>query len=114
MNPANIHVFISGLFSDALLETARRVFGALGALSAGETFRIQPYRTENTPQHITVEASESLQSAVAIGIPAVRRDNPHYVPLRIAVMALGGYFGSRLMSNIREDKGLTYNISASL
>ena len=29
-------------------------------------------------------------------------------------MALGGYFGSRLMSNIREDKGLTYHISAVL
>jgi predicted Zn-dependent peptidase len=29
-------------------------------------------------------------------------------------MALGGYFGSRLMSNIREEKGLTYGISASL
>ena len=29
-------------------------------------------------------------------------------------MALGGYFGSRLMSNVREDKGYTYGITASL
>lgn len=34
--------------------------------------------------------------------------------LRCAVVALGGYFGSRLMSNIREDKGYTYGIQAGL
>jgi predicted Zn-dependent peptidase len=34
--------------------------------------------------------------------------------LRILVTALGGYFGSRLMQNIREDKGYTYGINAML
>ena len=54
------------------------------------------------------------QSSIAIGIPTITRNHPDYIPLRIAVVALGGYFGSRLMTNIREEKGLTYGIHASL
>jgi predicted Zn-dependent peptidase len=46
--------------------------------------------------------------------PTIPRSHKDYIPLRIAVMALGGYFGSRLMTSIREEKGLTYGISAAL
>lgn len=49
-----------------------------------------------------------------MGMPTVLRSDADYIPLRILVTALGGYFGSRLMTNIREDKGYTYGISASL
>ena len=57
---------------------------------------------------------ESMQNAIAMGIPAISRHHEDYVPLRLTVMALGGYFGSRLMTNIREEKGLTYGIGAAL
>ena len=40
--------------------------------------------------------------------------HPDYQKLRVLVTVLGGYFGSRLMSNIREEKGYTYGISAGL
>ena len=63
-------------------------------------------------QRIVVD--DVLQSAVKMSLPAIGRSHPDYIPLRLAVMALGGYFGSRLMQNIREDKGLTYGISAHL
>jgi len=56
----------------------------------------------------------ALQASIAVAIPTINRKNPDYIPLRIAVTALGGYFGSRLMTNIREEKGLTYGIAASL
>ena len=62
----------------------------------------------------TIQKNGSLQSAVAISLPAIARSHPDYNPLRMTVTALGGYFGSRLMSNIREDKGYTYGISAAL
>lgn len=58
--------------------------------------------------------SGSLQSCVVMGIPAIERGHEDYIPLRILVIVLGGYFGSRLMTNIREEKGYTYGISASL
>ena len=42
------------------------------------------------------------------------RNHPDYFPLRMATEIFGGYFGSRLMKNVREEKGLTYGISASM
>lgn len=68
--------------------------------------------SEPQERHIAMEGS--LQTAVAAAIPAIDRSHPDYIPLRLTVMALGGYFGSRLMTNIREEKGLTYGISAAL
>lgn len=56
----------------------------------------------------------AVQSAINVSIPTITRSNPDYVPLRMLVILLGGFFGSRLMSNIREDKGYTYGINASL
>ena len=57
---------------------------------------------------------DSLQSAIRISIPTVSRANPEYQRIRLMTIALGGYFGSRLMTNIREEKGLTYGINAAL
>ncbi|MDE5812086.1 MAG: insulinase family protein [Muribaculaceae bacterium] len=61
-----------------------------------------------------IEMPDTKQAAVAIGIPTIDRNHPDYCKLRIAIMALGGYFGSRLMKTIREEMGLTYGISAVL
>src|SRR3546814_14248927 len=44
----------------------------------------------------------------------VTRDHPHYPALQVLNTVLGGYFGSRLMANIREDKGYTYGIGSGL
>lgn len=57
---------------------------------------------------------EAKQSAVAISFPTIGRNHPDYITLRFAVMMLGGFFGSRLMKNIREENGLTYGIGSSL
>jgi predicted Zn-dependent peptidase len=56
----------------------------------------------------------ALQSALRIGKPIVKRKHPDYVKLNVLNTVLGGYFGSRLMSNIREDKGYTYGIGSSI
>ena len=58
--------------------------------------------------------ADSLQTAVRIAIPTIGPSHPDYYSLQTAVFALGGHFGSRLMSNIREDKGYTYGISAMM
>ncbi len=61
-----------------------------------------------------VTMPDSMQSATSISIPTINRNHPDYINLRLAIIALGGYFGSRLNMNIREDKGYTYGITASL
>lgn len=55
-----------------------------------------------------------LQSAIGITIRAIPRRHPDYFKLRLTTTLLGGYFGSRLMTNIREEKGYTYGIQAFL
>ena len=71
--------------------------------------------TQTTSERRTfVERADAMQSAVRMGLLTIPRRHPDFLRLRVLVTLFGGYFGSRLMSNIREDKGYTYGISAML
>lgn len=61
-----------------------------------------------------VERPEALQSALRIGKVAINRNHEDFAGLQVVNTILGGYFGSRLMANIREDKGFTYGIGSAL
>lgn len=55
----------------------------------------------------------AVQASLRIGrLLPLRWNDPDYARLMLLVTALGGYFGSRLMSNLREDKGYTYGTYA--
>jgi len=56
----------------------------------------------------------ALQAALRIGKPLIHRLHPDYHGFSVLNTLLGGYFGSRLMSNLREDKGYTYGIGSGL
>lgn len=68
--------------------------------------------TLQQPNYVTV--SHSLQASLRIGKvwPDYTHHDTHH--LQVLVKVLGGYFGSRLMKNIREDKGFTYGIYSSV
>ena len=53
-----------------------------------------------------------MQSAIRIGRLLFNQHHPDFIPLQVLNTALGGYFGSRLMSTVREEKGLTYGIGS--
>ena len=57
---------------------------------------------------LLVDRPGSVQASIRLGGPAVRREAPDYPALQLANLAYGGYFSSRLVENIREDKGYTY------
>ncbi len=59
-----------------------------------------------------VEKPNAVQSAIRIVREGVIKSHQDYIPLMILNTILGGYFGSRLMNNLREEKGLTYGISS--
>lgn len=61
-----------------------------------------------------VNKAESVQSSIRLGKRVINRDHPDYFSLLLLNHILGGYFGSRLMKNIREEKGLTYGIYSSV
>lgn len=59
-----------------------------------------------------IKKANALQSAIRMGKPWVEKSHPDYMGLSVLITILGGYFGSRLMMNIREEKGFTYGISS--
>ena len=61
-----------------------------------------------------LEHPTAVQSSLRLGCPLVDRSHADFAALKVLVTVLGGYFGSRLMSNIREEKGYTYGISATI
>jgi predicted Zn-dependent peptidase len=54
----------------------------------------------------------AVQSSIVMGKMFPKIDSEDYIPLKVLTCILGGYFNSRLMSNIREEKGYTYGIDA--
>jgi predicted Zn-dependent peptidase len=61
-----------------------------------------------------VEKRGAIQAAIRIGSATINKKHQDYNGLLILDTILGGYFGSRLMKNIREEKGYTYGINSSL
>jgi predicted Zn-dependent peptidase len=52
--------------------------------------------------------------SIRLGKILFNRSNPDYPAMQVVNTVLGGYFGSRLMRNIREDKGYTYGIGSAI
>lgn len=55
-----------------------------------------------------------VQGSIRMGRPFMNRHHPDFMRVMVLNTLLGGFFGSRLMSNIREDKGYTYGIHSYL
>ena len=63
---------------------------------------------------VLLDKEDSLQSSIRLGRLLFTRTHPDYFPMLVLNEVLGGYFGSRLMKNIREEKGFTYGIWSNL
>jgi len=55
-----------------------------------------------------VDRPDAVQSSLRLALPAVGRMHPDHANLQLANLVFGGYFSSRWVENIREDKGYTY------
>ncbi len=85
----------------------------ISAWSQPESFDFIPGFT-NEAGEFHVQKKGALQTAIRIGIPMFNKQHADYLDFLILQTILGDYFGSRLMSNIREDKGYTYGIGCAL
>lgn len=87
------------------------------ALSTIERLTSADKNNVSSKQNISttyLEKKESVQTSIRLGKKSVLRLHPDYTDVLFLNHVLGGYFGSRLMKNIREEKGLTYGIHSSL
>ena len=114
-SPAHIRIILAGGVTPEIAAKVAETFSSISDAPSGSgLLNIVPFSPAPAGTYRSATLPGATQSAVNIVLPAVDRSHPDYLPLRLAVKALGGYFGSRLMTNIREEKGLTYGIGASL
>lgn len=111
----NCSIYLSGKVNE---DCIRRIEMLFGNEPFGKGFS-KPEKKEYTPvssaeKRIFIEHADAMQSAVRMGMLSLERNHPDYLKARVLVTLFGGYFGSRLMSNIREEKGYTYGISAGI
>lgn len=104
---ARTHVYVSGKFDSAAVRKA-----------ITESFSSWPHGPDPTidiPKPVTkhdltlIDRPGAVQSTLFIGLPTIDPSSSDYIPLQVMNAILGGSFGSRITSNIREQKGYTYS-----
>lgn len=102
--------FISGRFPDQILNDIKTLFGQeKNKAGAIEAF-LGTMKPHSQKTHSIINDETSVQGAIRIGKTFVSNTHEDFTPMQFVNTLFGGYFGSRLMSNIREDKGYTYGI----
>jgi zinc protease len=111
----NCTIFASGNIPKNMLSTLNRFFGENNWGGTGTDLKIKAasIKTTEKPKHF-IKKDDAIQSAVRIGRILFNKTHPDYFKFQVLNTILGGYFGSRLMANIREDKGYTYGIGSGL
>ena len=109
-------IIASGNVTDVTLQLIEKHFGSLPSpvppLTDSEKRRNG--ETETKKGEFLVEKQDAIQSAIRIGKMLFTKPHPDYPAMQVANTIFGGYFGSRLMNNIREDKGYTYGIGSAV
>lgn len=76
--------------------------------------RNENYSFDFEPKEIDKNKEGSIQTAIRIGRILFNKNHEDFIDFNVLNTILGGYFGSRLMSSIREDKGYTYGIGSGV
>ena len=109
-----LNIFASGKVTAETLGLLEDVFGA-GKRKEPNAERVVNEEIEGSSKsELLLPKENALQSAIRMGKPIISKHHEDFPALFFTNTVLGGYFGSRLMSNIREDKGYTYGIGSGL
>jgi predicted Zn-dependent peptidase len=112
--PNNAFVLIVGAIDpDTMMAAAEKAFG--GWRRADVPAPSFPAPPTLSGRHVVfVQRPNSIQSSIAVGNMAVKRSDPRWFELNLANTIYGGAFNSRIVRNIREEKGYTYSPQSSL
>ena len=115
-------IYLSGDVDSGVLEQVEALFGreAWGSEVKSEELRVKSSlladaHSESPKQDVQfIPHPTAVQDSIRMGCLLMDVTDADYLPMRVLAAVLGGYFGSRLMKNIREEKGYTYHIGADL
>lgn len=105
----NCKVFVSGNFPGTVRSLLENYFGDLQFNNQKDYTDVEAVPLKEKLIRKTID-EESVQGAIRLARPFPSRRHPDFKKALVLNTVLGGYFGSRLMSNIREEKGYTYGI----
>jgi predicted Zn-dependent peptidase len=111
---SNAFIVASGKISEKEIKI---IFDFFGKETWGNSQKTEPEQQEihTSPEKIIcIPKNDSLQSAIRIGKVLFNKNHHDYCGMFFLNTVLGGYFGSRLMKNIREEKGYTYGIYSNI
>ncbi|WP_018216889.1 M16 family metallopeptidase [Salinispora vitiensis] len=101
-----ILVLVGDVQPERALDAAEQALG--GWNGAGQVVGLPATPPLEPGPLLLVDRPESVQSSLRIALPAVPRTDPDHAALQLANLIFGGYFSSRWVENIREEKGYTY------
>ncbi|MDR0790185.1 MAG: insulinase family protein [Bacteroidales bacterium] len=107
-------IIASGNIDDSFIALVNRSIGSSPRKqkTMQQTIEIPQYIPQT--ELLKVNMAAANQVSLRLGKQTVSYNSEEYLPLKVLNCVFGGYFGSRLMSNIREQKGLSYGINSSL
>ena len=107
-------IFVAGKLPQDLYPQLKRNFGQL-PLNRHAVVNIEhPFQPASEKKYRIINDPNDVQGAIRIARPFPNRHHPDFAKAQVLNTLFGGFFGSRLMSNIREDKGYTYGIHGFL
>lgn len=114
IQPSNCTLFIAGNIDREVMQTVNEYFGS--CWESNTEFAIQDLLQVNTYDYqlLIKNRPEALQSAIRLGGTSINRKHADFPALQFVNTLFGGFFGSRLMRNIREEKGYTYSIGSAV
>lgn len=111
----NCTIIVSGCIPKELPGKLDSLFGKSNWGNTEVKSFVTTEKVDTTTQlHHLVLKEDAIQSAIRVGRILFNKTHPDYFHFQVLNTILGGYFGSRLMANIREDKGYTYGIGSGL
>lgn len=116
--PDNCNIYLAGNVDDHLIEALSQGGGTLAEaqLSFGQNTPslTSPSLGGGRGEALIHHLPSAVQASIRMGGLLMDVASDDYYRMRVVTTILGGYFGSRLMKSIREDKGYTYSISADM
>ncbi|MGW9196178.1 M16 family metallopeptidase [Micromonospora chersina] len=107
VHPAGaVLVLVGDVQPERALDAAERALS--GWQGDGQPAELPPAPPLEPGPLLLVDRPGSVQSSLRMALPAVPRTHPDHAALQLANLVFGGYFSSRWVENIREDKGYTY------
>lgn len=112
VRPDNCTLFVAGRVTDEIAQMIATLFGnEWSNNTAVVDIKVPEFKPASTDLKFE-QREDSLQSAIRMGCQIVNRRHPDFPAIQFVNTLYGGFFGSRLMKNIREEKGYTYSIGS--